>query len=68
MIWEIEDRRKKENETLNFVSYQAQQAILNPDLPESYKDEVLRAAVKTILRIADRRSMYVAEPKSWTIR
>jgi hypothetical protein len=48
---------------MNFVSRQAQEAILDPNLPEAYKDEVLNAAVGTIFRIAERRSTYDAKQK-----
>ncbi len=54
-------QKEKEDATMNFVSYQAQEAILNPNLPESYKDDVLNAAVGTIVRIAERRNAYNAE-------
>jgi hypothetical protein len=47
---------------LNFVSYQAQEAILDPNLPESYKDEIVGAAVGTIGRIAEKRNAYHAKP------
>jgi len=40
---------------MNFVSRQAQEIILNPILPESYKDEVLEAAIGTIQRVAERK-------------
>lgn len=54
-------RREKEDALLNFVNYQAQEAILNPNLPEKYKDEVLGAAVETIQKVADRRAVYYAK-------
>jgi len=43
---------------MNFVSRQAQEAILDPNLPESYKDDIVGAAVGTILRIAERKNAY----------
>jgi hypothetical protein len=62
-------RKAKDDATMNFVSRQAQEAILNPNLPESYKDEVLRAAVGTILRIAERRNTYKVSPrKRWGLK
>ena len=45
---------------MNFVSRQAQEAILDPNLPESYKDDIVGAAVGTILRIAEKRNVYNA--------
>jgi hypothetical protein len=62
-------RKAKDDATMNFVSKQAQEAILDPNLPESYKDEVLRAAVGTILKIAERRNSYKATPrKRWGLK
>lgn len=43
---------------MNFVSFQAQEAIINPDLPDSYKDALVGAAVGTIRKIGERRSAY----------
>ena len=41
-----------EDEVLrNAVSRQAQEAILNPDVPVAEKDEVVESAVETIHRI-----------------
>jgi hypothetical protein len=53
--------KERDDKTLDFVSYQAQEAILNPNLPEIYKEQVLGAAVQTILKIADRRAIYRVE-------
>jgi hypothetical protein len=44
--------------TMNFVSRQAQEAILNPNLPELYKDYVLEAAVETLRGIEERKEVY----------
>ena len=50
-----------EDEVLrNTVSYQAQEAILNPDVPDAQKDEVLDAAVETIHRIGQNKVTYIA--------
>ncbi len=43
---------------MNFASRQAQEAILDPNLPESYNDDIVGAAVGTILRIAERENAY----------
>lgn len=56
-------QKVKEDAIINFVSRQAQEAILDPNLPESYKDAALEAALDAILRIADKRSEYNAECK-----
>jgi hypothetical protein len=53
--------RENEDELLNFVNYQAQEAILSPNLPGKYKDEVLDAAVGTIQKIAERKAVYYAK-------
>jgi len=53
--------REKDDALMNFVSRQAQEAILNPTLPESYKDEVLEAAVGTIQKVAERKALYYAK-------
>lgn len=53
--------REKENALLDFVNYQAQEAILNPALPESSKDQALDAAIGTIQRIAERKITYYAK-------
>jgi hypothetical protein len=48
---------------MNFVSRQAQEAILDPNLPESYKDAALEAALDAILKIAEKRNPYDARRK-----
>ena len=62
-------QKEREDALLNFVSRQAQEAILDPNLPESYKDEIVGAAVGTILRIAERRNRYEVTPrKRWGLK
>jgi len=51
----------KDEATMNFVSRQAQEAILDPNVPEFYKDYVLEVAVETLTRIAEKRNAYNAE-------
>jgi hypothetical protein len=53
--------REKDDALLDFVNYQAQEAILNPILPESKKDEILEDAVETIHKVAERKSIYYAK-------
>jgi hypothetical protein len=48
---------------MNFVSQQAQEAILNPNLPKSYKEAALEAAIEALLRIAEKRNAYNASEK-----
>ena len=50
--------RAKEDETLNSASYEAQRAILDPNLAGRKKDEIVGKAVGTILQIAERRTVY----------
>jgi hypothetical protein len=52
---------ERDEALMDFVNYQAQEAILNPTLPESYKDEVLEAAVGTIQKVAERKAVYYAK-------
>ena len=54
-------QKAKDDATMNFVSRQAQEAILDPNLPESYKDEVLGAAIATIHKVAERKAAYYAK-------
>jgi len=48
---------------MNFVSRQAQEAILDPNLPASYKDAALAAALEALLKIAEKRSVYNTNPR-----
>jgi hypothetical protein len=52
---------ERENALLDFVNTQAQEAILDPNLPGSYKDEVLNAAIGTIQKVAERKAVYYAK-------
>ena len=48
----------KDDRTLDAVSYEAQDAILNPLLSPHRKDEIVGKAVGVILEIAERRATY----------
>lgn len=62
-------QREKDDALMNFVSRQAQEAILDPNLPETYKNEIVDAAVGTISKIAERRTKYEAAPrKKWGLK
>ena len=52
---------EKESATLDFVNYQAQEAILNPNLPDAYKDAVLEFAIDTIRQVAEKKAEYNAK-------
>ena len=50
--------REKDNALMDFVNYQAQEAILDPNLPGPYKDEILDDAIGTIQKVAERKATY----------
>ena len=52
---------EKENAILNSVNYRAQEAILDPNLPAAYKDEILDLAIDTIKKVAERKRAYHAK-------
>lgn len=52
---------ERQNALLDFVNRQAQEAILDPNLPGSYKDEVVNAAIGTIQKVAERKATYFAK-------
>ena len=54
-------QREKDNELLDFVNYQAQEAILSPVAPGPYKDALLEVAIETIHRVAERKAAYFAK-------
>ena len=54
------NQREKDDATLNFVNYQAQEAILDPNLPDEFKDAVLKFAIGTIRKVSERRNAYHA--------
>ena len=53
-------QKAKDDAIMDFVSRQAQEAILDPNLPESYKEAALEAALDTLLRIAEKRNFYTS--------
>ena len=54
-------QKAKDEATLNFVCRQAQEAILDPNIPNSYKDYVLEAAIGTIQKVAESKAQYFAK-------
>ena len=52
---------ERENALLDFVNRQSQEAILDPSLPDSYKNEVVSAAIGTIQKVAERKAVYHAK-------
>jgi hypothetical protein len=53
--------KERDDVLLNFVTRQAQEAILDPNLPETYKNEAVEAAVGTVQKIAERKAVYYAK-------
>ena len=53
-------QKAKDDAIMDFVSRQAQEAILDPNLPESYKEAALEAALDALLRIAEKRNFYTS--------
>jgi hypothetical protein len=53
--------REKDDALLNFVVRQAQEAILNPNVPESDKDAALETAISTIQKVAEGKATYYAK-------
>ena len=54
-------QREKDNALVDFVCRQAQEAILDPNLPATYKDLVLEAALGTIKQVAEQKAVYFAK-------
>ena len=53
--------REKDDALMNFVVRQAQEAILNPNLPEADKDAALETAISTIQKVAEKKAAYFAK-------
>ena len=51
-------QRQEEDKTLDAVSYEAQEAILDATMGEFRKDLIVNEAVTKILKIAERRQGY----------
>jgi len=56
-------QKERDDAIMDFVSRQAQEAILDPNLPESYKEAALEAALDALQKIAEKRSNYITGPK-----
>jgi hypothetical protein len=54
-------QREKDNALLNFVNYQAQEAILSSVLPDEKKDRILKDAIETIHQVSERKAAYFAK-------
>ena len=57
----LKEQILKDDRTLDKVSYEAQEAILNPLLSAYRKDAIVGKAVGVILEIAERRATYRVE-------
>lgn len=53
--------RERDDTLMNFAVRQAQEAILNPNLPEVEKDTALETAISTIHKVAERKAAYYAK-------
>jgi hypothetical protein len=51
-------QKERDDAVLDFVNFQAQEAILNPNLPNDFKDIVVGDAIRKIQRIGERRVTY----------
>jgi hypothetical protein len=52
---------EKYDAVLNSVNYQAQEAILDPNLPDAFKDKIVGLAIDTIQKVAEKRAAYNAK-------
>lgn len=52
---------EEDNQKLNRDNYIAQEAILNPYLPDQTKDKALEVALETIKRVAEHKAEYFAK-------
>jgi hypothetical protein len=52
---------EKYDAVLNSVNYRAQEAILDPNLPDAFKDEIVGFAIDTIQKVAERKVAYNAK-------
>jgi hypothetical protein len=51
-------QKERDDAILDFVNFQAQEAILNPNLSNDFKDLVVGDAIRKIQRIGERRATY----------
>jgi hypothetical protein len=56
-------QRNKDDAILNFVNRQAQEAILDPTIPDGYKDLVVNAAIGVIHKVAEGKAGYASKPR-----
>jgi hypothetical protein len=54
----LQEQSEKDDALMNFVSYQAQEAILDPNVSDEYKDKLLESAIETIHQVAERKAVY----------
>ena len=51
-------QKERDDAVLDFVNFQAQEAILNPNLPGDFKDIVVGDAIRKIQKIGESRATY----------
>jgi len=57
----VPTERERDDALMDFASYQAQEAILNPNVPDEYKDKLVETAIETIQQVAERKAVYFAK-------
>lgn len=51
-------QKERDDAILDFVNFQAQEAILKPNLPGAFKDMIVGDAIRKIQRMGERRASY----------
>ena len=51
-------QKERDDAILDFVNFQAQEAILNPNLPGAFKEMIAGDATRKIQRMGERRATY----------
>ena len=51
-------QKERYDAVLEFVNFQAQEAILNPTLPNDFKDMIVEDAIRKIRRIGEKRGTF----------
>jgi len=62
------DQKESDDAILDFESYQAQEAILDPNLPDWFKDKILSSAIATIKQVGERKAIYNAQREEASTR
>jgi hypothetical protein len=57
------EQKGKDDAIMDFENYRAQEAILDPNLPDWYVDKILSSAIATITQVGERKGTYNPKPK-----